>query len=161
MDKSTSANKSGRRRANEEDLNNRLFFRIFRATNNIHTKGTKALASRRTTTQQWSVLGALSRPQASGGMSVGELSQYLSVSRQNLTGILGRLERDGTVERISDTDDRRLKRARLTPKGERLWEDLRPLIHGYYDKALKGFSVKERILFTEFITRLQENLDLI
>ena len=73
------------------EINNRLFFRLFQAANTLHTKGTKALEEFGITTQQWSVLGALSRPVAASGMSVSELSQYLLVSRQNLTGLLNRL----------------------------------------------------------------------
>ena len=69
------------------EINNRLFFRFFQAANTLHTKGTQALDEFGVTTQQWSVLGALSRPQATGGMSVGELSRYLLVSRQNLSGL--------------------------------------------------------------------------
>ena len=77
------------------EINNRLFFRLFQAANTLHTKGTQALDEFGITTQQWSVLGALSRPQAAAGMTVNELSHYLLVSRQNLTGLLSRLERDG------------------------------------------------------------------
>ncbi|MDF2465693.1 MAG: transcriptional regulator, partial [Ramlibacter sp.] len=49
------------------------------------------------TTQQWAVLGALSREKAQGGMSMGDLARYLMVSRQNLSGLIGRMQRDGHV----------------------------------------------------------------
>ena len=41
------------------------------------------------TTQQWAVFGALSRPVAAEGLSVGELARYLMVTRQNLARRLG------------------------------------------------------------------------
>lgn len=141
-----------------EVINNRLFFRLFRATNTLHTKGTKALQSMRTTTQQWSVLGALSRPQAAKGMPVGELSRYLLVSRQNLSGILDRLEREGMIERVTNFEDRRLKSVKLTREGEKLWSNLRPLILQFYDDALEDFSIQEREQFTDYINRLQQNM---
>lgn len=47
------------------------------------------------TTQQWAVLGALWREKAQGGMSIGDLAKYMIVSRQNLSGLIGRMERDG------------------------------------------------------------------
>jgi len=50
------------------------------------------------TTQQWAVLGALSRPEDSEGMSIGDLVRYLMVSRQNLDGLITRMERDGRSE---------------------------------------------------------------
>ncbi len=110
------------------------------------------------TTQQWSVLGALSRPQASTGMSVGELSRYLIVTRQNLTGILDRLERDGVVERVQGSEDRRTKSVKLTAKGQKLWAALRPLIYGFYDAALEGFCQEDRLIFTTYINKLQNNM---
>jgi MarR family transcriptional regulator, organic hydroperoxide resistance regulator len=145
----------------EEAINNRLFFRFFRAANTLHTKGTQALQARNTTTQQWSVLGALSRPQAAEGMTVRELCEYLLVSRQNLSGILDRLERDSSIQRMPGSEDRRTKRVRLTRRGEKLWADLRPLIYGFYDDALEGFSLDDRLLFIEYVSRLQHNMSAI
>lgn len=141
-----------------DEINNRLFFRFFQAANTLHTKGTQALESLGVTTQQWSVLGALSRPQAKDGMSVGDLSKYLLVSRQNLTGVLDRLERDGFVERATDEADRRARKVRLTVAGEELWLKLAEPIRTFYDGALKGLSFDDRIEFIHYINRLQKNM---
>ena len=104
------------------------------------------------------MLGALSRPQAADGMTVGELSTFLLVSRQNLTGILGRLERDGYISRATAEDDRRSRRIRLTPEGEKLWGALDPLIRGFYDRALKGLSFDDRLTLIHYINLLQRNM---
>ncbi len=141
-----------------DEINNRLFFRFFQAANTLHTKGTQALNDFGVTTQQWSVLGALSRPQAAGGMSVGEMSRYLLVSRQNLAGLLGRLERDGLIERATDEDDRRSRKVRLSAKGAELWAALADPIHAFYDAALKDFSFDDRLAFIHYISRLQRNM---
>ncbi|MDE2586303.1 MAG: MarR family transcriptional regulator [Betaproteobacteria bacterium] len=141
-----------------DEINNRLFFRFFQAANTLHTKGTQAMEAVGVTTQQWSVLGALSRPQASTGMSIGELSRYLLVSRQNLTGILTRLERDGLIERVTDEEDRRSRKVKLSAKGEELWVALANPIHDFYDQALKGFSFDDRLAFIHFISLLQRNM---
>ncbi|NEH54105.1 MarR family transcriptional regulator, partial [Rhizobium leguminosarum] len=129
---------------------NRLFFRFFQATNTLHTKGTQALDEFGVTTQQWSVLGALSRPKVKEGMGVGELSRFLLVSRQNLSGILPRLERDGLIERVTSTEDRRSRKVRLSAKGEELWVKLADPIHAFYDEALKGFSFDDRLQFIHY-----------
>ena len=60
----------------------------------LHKTGTRTVAAEGLTTQQWPVLGALSRPQAQGGVSVGDLARYLMVSRQNLSDLISRMERD-------------------------------------------------------------------
>ncbi len=140
------------------EINNRLFFRFFQAANTLHTKGTQALDQFGVTTQQWSVLGALSRPQVQEGMSINELSQYLLVSRQNLTGILKRLEAAGYIERSTGTTDRRSRKVRLTAEGEALWLKLADPIAHFYDDALKGLSFEDRLSFIHLITRLQNNM---
>jgi hypothetical protein len=63
----------------------------------LHQTGTTAVEAEGLTTQQRAVLGALSKPAASGGMSVGDLARYLKV-RQNLSGLLSRMERDGRIQ---------------------------------------------------------------
>lgn len=140
------------------EINNRLFFRFFQAANTLHTKGTQALDESGVTTQQWSVLGALSRPQASEGMSIGELSRYLLVSRQNLSGLLARLERDGIIERLTGEEDRRSRKVRLTTKGDTLWAALADPINDFYDHALKDFSFDDRLQFIHYISLLQRNM---
>jgi len=72
------------------DLANRVFFRLYQCANMLHKTGTRAVESEGLTTQQWAVLGALSRPQVAQGMSVGDLARYLMVSRQNLSGLISR-----------------------------------------------------------------------
>ncbi|WP_050415694.1 MarR family transcriptional regulator [Azoarcus sp. CIB] len=140
------------------EISNRLFFRFFQATNTLHTKGTQALDEFGVTTQQWSVLGALSRPKVKEGMGVGELSRFLLVSRQNLSGILTRLERDGLIERVTSTEDRRSRKVRLSAKGEELWVKLADPIHAFYDEALKGFSFDDRLQFIHYVSLLQRNM---
>jgi len=140
------------------EINNRLFFRFFQAANTLHTMGTRALDEFGITTQQWSVLGALSRPQAAQGMGINELSRFLLVSRQNLTGLLTRLERDGYIERTTDEEDRRSRKVKLTKKGDKLWVALGDPIHDFYDQALKSFSFDDRLAFIHYISLLQRNM---
>lgn len=140
------------------EINNRLFFRLFQVANTLHTKGTQAIEEFGVTTQQWSVLGALSRPQAEGGMSINDLSRLLLVSRQNLTGVLSRLERDGLIERATSEDDRRSRKVRLSKQGQALWLKLQDPIHQFYDKALKDLSFDDRLAFIHYFTKLQNNM---
>ena len=149
---------AGQKAVAAAEINNRLFFRLFQAANTLHRKGTQALDEFGVTTQQWSVLGALSRPEAAPGMAIGELSRYLLMSRQNLAGLLERLERDGYIERIISEEDRRSRKVKLTTKGDELWAALGPSIHSFYDHALKGFAFDDRLAFVHYITRLQRNM---
>lgn len=140
------------------ELSNRLFFRLYQCANLLHKTGTKALDRYGITTQQWAVLGALSRKAVSDGMSVTELAQFLRVSRQNLSGVINRLEAMGYVERVKDATDLRSRRIRLSPQGQPLWTDkLVPMIADYYAKAMAGFSVNDQVAALYFLNRLFEN----
>lgn len=141
-----------------DDINNRLFFRLFQASNTLHTKGTQALESLGVTTGKWSVLGALSRPQAKDGMSIGDLSRYLLVSRQHLSGVLSRLEQEGLIERVTGAADRRSRNICMTSQGEALWQSMEEPIRSFYAGALKGFSFDDRLEFIHYISRLQRNM---
>ncbi len=127
------------------ELDNRIFFRLYQCANMMHKTGTRAVEAEGITTQQWAVLGALSHPDADAGMSVGELAEFLMVSRQNLSGVVARLEALGHLRKTKDASDGRARRIRLTEKGEALWQRLTPMIHDYYTDALGGFSFDDRV----------------
>jgi hypothetical protein len=48
-------------------LANRVFFRLYQCANMLHKTGSRAVEAEGLTTQQWAVLGALSRDEAEGG----------------------------------------------------------------------------------------------
>jgi len=140
-----------------DEIDNRLFFRLFQTANTLHTKGTQALETVGVTTGKWSVLGALCRPQARTGMSIGDLCRYLLVSRQHLSAVLNRLEQDGLIERTAG-EDRRSRHVRMTRKGEALWLTMGEPIRSFYGSALKGFSFDDKLEFIHHLTRLQRNM---
>ena len=138
------------------EVNNRLFFRFFQAANTLQGMGALKLGI---SNQQWAILGALSRPQvAAAGMSVGELSRYLLISRQNLSGVLARLERDGYTQRVVGSEDRRFRKVRLTPRGEELWAGLAEPIGKFYDDALTGLSFDDRLALLHYVGVMQVNM---
>ncbi|RCW71289.1 MarR family transcriptional regulator [Pseudorhodoferax soli] len=140
-------------------LANRLFFRLYQCANMLHKTGTRAVEQEGLTTQQWAVLGALSRPEAGAGMSVGDLARYLKVSRQNLSGLIGRMERDGRVQSGPDPVDRRSRVIRMSEAGRSLWQDeALPKIHGYYGQVLEGFSVNDVTHSLHYLLKLLDNM---
>lgn len=141
------------------DLSNRLFFRLYQCANMLHKTGSRSIEEHGLTTQQWAVLGALSRPQAGGGMKLGDLARYLMVSRQNLSGVVGRLERDGRVESAADPQDGRSRLVRLTPSGRQTWQrQALPKIHAFYEQALDGFSVNDMVHTVHYLLKMLENM---
>lgn len=141
------------------ELANRLFFRLYQCANMLHKTGTRAVEDEGLTTQQWAVLGALSRPETDKGMSVGELARYLMVSRQNLSGLLSRMERDGHIAMKADTQDRRAKLVSMTAFGRKVWQkDASPKILKYYETALDGFSVSDLSHTLHYLLKLLDNM---
>ena len=141
------------------DLANRVFFRLYQCANMLHKTGTRAVESEGLTTQQWAVLGALSRPQAEGGMSMGDLARYLMVSRQNLSGLVSRMERDGHVASAPDGRDRRSRLVTMTASGRHVWQvEAQPKIYGYYQEVLAGFSVNDVTHTLHYMLKLLENM---
>ena len=138
---------------------NHLFFRLYQCANILHKTGTKAVESEGLTTQQWAVLGALSRPDTQEGMSVGDLARYLMVSRQNLSGVVSRMERDGHLSIAPDGRDRRSRLVSITEFGRQVWvEQAQPKIFDYYDKALAGFSINDSAHMLHYLLRMLENM---
>ena len=142
-----------------DDLANRLFFRLYQSANLLHKTGTKALDGTHITTQQWAVIGALARKGYEDGIAVGDLTRFLMVSRQNLTGVLARLERDGLIERAVSPHDSRSRLIRLTSHGRHLWRtDMSDRISTFYDAALAGFSNTDKIHAIHYLDKVLTNL---
>jgi DNA-binding MarR family transcriptional regulator len=125
----------------------------------LHKTGTRAVEDEGLTTQQWAVLGALSREKSQGGMSIGDLARYLMVSRQNLSGLISRMERDGHVAVAASGQDRRSRVVTMTESGRHVWHDLAlPKIHGYYDSILADFSVNDVTHTLHYLLKILENM---
>jgi len=141
------------------ELANRLFFRLYQCANMLHKTGTKAVEEEGLTTQQWAVLGALSRPNVEAGMGVGDLARYLMVSRQNLSGLISRMERDGHITSAPDGRDRRARLITMTDSGRHVWNvQAQPKIHAYYEQALADFSIADIAHSLHYLLKLLENM---
>ena len=142
------------------ELANRLFFRLYQCANMLHKTGTRAVEAQGLTTQQWAVLGALSRPEVADGMSVGDLARYLMVSRQNLSGLISRMERDGHLGSAPDGRDRRSRRITMTESGREVWvNEAQPNIRRYYGQVLAGFSVGDMAHTLHYLLKLLGNME--
>src|SRR5258706_12212776 len=98
----------------------------------------------RLTPQQWAILSVLDR--SGGPMSLAALARSMMVSKQNMTGMMTRLEQLGFAERAGDPEDLRSSRVVLTRRGRSTIEKLRPA-YEQWREALGG-SVSERDLAT-------------
>lgn len=87
------------------------------------------------------VLDALSMQ---GDQEARHLADEVNVARGTLTGIVGRLERRGLVERLPHASDRRSIVVALTDEGRALFELLRPRVLAEQDR-LFGHADADRL----------------
>ncbi len=109
------------------------------------------------TPQQWSVLSALSAEDLP--VTLVALARRLGVTKQNMTGMIARLEQLGLAERYDDPRDLRSSRVQLTRRGRTLVEKVRPA-YTQWLASVGGDALSERDLqtLTRKIDRLIEQL---
>lgn len=150
---------AARRAVVDFEVANRLFFRLYQASNLMHKQGTRYVSAFGATTQQWAVLGALARPLVrDSGMNVKSLIEFLDLSRQNLTAVLDRLEGRDWIERMKDKDDGRSRRIRLTTQGVGVWTAMQEPIGTFYSAALADFSLEDQVTLYKLLDRLKTGL---
>ncbi|MBA3469875.1 MAG: MarR family transcriptional regulator, partial [Herpetosiphonaceae bacterium] len=107
------------------------------------------------TTSQFEILGYL---YATPPVEQQQLQHYSGVTSATLTGILDKLEQRGYLIRTFSSADGRAKVVSLTPLGNDLFAELIDLFHDFEQAMLKGFSLSERALLTDWLQRIAFNL---
>ena len=104
------------------------------------------------TPQQWTVLAALADEE--GAVTLVTLARRLMVTKQNMTGMIARLEQLGLADRSEDPRDLRSSRVTLTRRGRTLVDKLRPAYQEWIGSV--GSAIGERDL--QALTRTVEKL---
>lgn len=111
------------------------------------------------TDQQWRIIRLLAE---NGTMDFQDLAAQACILRPSLTGILTRLEKTGYVVRLKPSNDQRRVYLKLTPLGEKLYNDTNQLVDQRYDDIEAVFT-KEKLhqlhkLLGE-LTTIGQNMD--
>jgi DNA-binding MarR family transcriptional regulator len=104
---------------------------------------------------QLPVLMALKRD---GAMAQSRLVRLAGIEQSSMAQLLSRMERDGLIERSPDPDDGRSRLVRLTEAAARRMPRGRAAMAQASDRALAGFSEKERTQLRAYLRRVQANL---
>jgi DNA-binding MarR family transcriptional regulator len=81
------------------------------------------------------------------------------VSRQNLSGLISRMERDGHVAVAPDGRDRRSRLVSMTASGQHVWHVLaQPKIMAYYEDVLGDFSINDVTHTLHYLLKMVENM---
>lgn len=107
------------------------------------------------TFRQWEVLALIS---IHGEQTQRELGDRMGIEAPTLAGILDRMERDGVLERVPCSEDRRCKRIRATDKAEMLWERGVECARETREQAAAGLTEDELALFKQLCSKIRRNL---
>jgi DNA-binding MarR family transcriptional regulator len=110
----------------------------------------------RVTPQQWAILSVLH--QNGGPMSLAALARSMMVSKQNMTGMMARLEQLGFAERSGDPEDLRSSRVALTRRGRTTIEKLRPAYEAWRNALGANLSERDLAAAAKTIEQLIDNL---
>ena len=130
---------------------------IIRLANLLNRRMGPVFEKANITPQQWSVLSIVG--EAEGPMTLASIARELSVSKQNMTGMIDRLQQLGVVERADDPKDLRSARVQLTRRGRALLDRMAES-YGEWLKSV-GDEVSERDLraLARTVSRLIERLE--
>ena len=103
----------------------------------------------------WIVLNAISDE---GFVSHSILASRAHVDGATITYHVDRAEKLGLVRREADPDDRRVKRLRLTPNGERLRTKLIEDARAFEAQVLAGISDQEQARLRRILAKVRANL---
>jgi DNA-binding MarR family transcriptional regulator len=110
------------------------------------------------TPQQWAVLSVLSEEETP--VTLVALARRLAVTKQNMTGMMARLEQIGVTERQEDPNDLRSSRVSLTRRGRNLVEKLRPAYEEWLRNVGEGkVSERDVQVLARTVNRLIEALE--
>ncbi|MEO8218640.1 MAG: MarR family transcriptional regulator [Acidobacteriota bacterium] len=130
---------------------------IIRSGNLLVRQLTPLLQPWKITPQQWSILRSIASSDSPPSMA--EISRSMAVSKQNITGMIGRLETLGLLRRSGNPDDLRAARISITGKGSRLIAASEPAFRTWLKTTLGDFSERDRKAMIRSIQRLTELLE--
>ncbi|UUN91372.1 MarR family winged helix-turn-helix transcriptional regulator [Pseudomonas extremorientalis] len=102
------------------------------------------------------VLAALKH---SEGLPQAELVRIARVEQSSMAQLLGRMERDGMIERVADPADKRSRLITLTDAARKRMPAARAIMLQGSAQALEGFSEEEEATLLALLLRVNANLE--
>ena len=109
------------------------------------------------TPQQWAVLTTLADEDEPATLVA--VARRLLVTKQNMTGMIARLEDLGLAERHGDPSDLRSSRVQLTRRGRTLVERVRPAYDAWITSLAEGLPERDVQSLARTVERLIERLE--
>ncbi|MBN2491713.1 MAG: MarR family transcriptional regulator [Planctomycetes bacterium] len=134
----------------------RLVVTVVRAAERLQKAADRFLRDYGITVAQFNLLAALAANRDSLPQS--EIGTRLVVSRANVTGLVGRLQRLGLCRVDLDAADGRIRRVRLTPEGRRLLDRIEQPYFREIRRLTRGLEAARLQHAVDTLERLLEQL---
>ena len=115
-----------------------------------------ALAKMDLTSSQGRIIGFIARQ--SEAPCCRDLEQHFHLSHPSISGTLSRLEKKGFLEARPDSEDHRLKRLYLLPKGQECHQQIQATIQSMEDRIVRDFTPEEQELLSQLLNRALANI---
>jgi len=93
-----------------------------------------------------------------GDLTIGELSNKNGLAFSTTTDLVDRMEKNKLVERIRDTNDRRVVRIHVLSKGRKIIKEVIKKRQEYLGNVLENFSTEETETLNELLMFLYEQM---
>ncbi|WP_176541066.1 MULTISPECIES: MarR family winged helix-turn-helix transcriptional regulator [unclassified Bacillus (in: firmicutes)] len=139
-----------------EEVKTNITLDIFRSSNLLSRYGAKMVADvGLNSIQQWVILRTIINR---GEISIGELKEEMLVTKQNMTGMINRLQQSNLVTLFQDPEDKRRTRVKITEEGIRVYEQLKSLRNDFNAQTYHIYTDQEIVVLSDFLSRLVEHL---
>jgi len=139
-----------------ENLKTNITLDFLRISNLLSRYGAKMVADvGLNSIQQWVILKAIIEK---GDISIGEIKEETLVTKQNMTGMINRLQQANLVELFTDPEDKRRTRVKVTEEGERIYEQLSSSRDEFNGKSYNIYNDQEIVVLSNLLSRLVEHL---
>jgi DNA-binding MarR family transcriptional regulator len=92
------------------------------------------------------------------GSSVKDIAGRLQLDSSAITGLIDRLAKEGLVERVLDSADRRSLKIFLTLQGKELAEEILPLAEDFNQQVKGVLESSEAVIFETLLHKLDDRL---
>ncbi|MCM3739925.1 MarR family transcriptional regulator [Oceanobacillus luteolus] len=93
-----------------------------------------------------------------GDLTIGELSNRISLAFSTTTDLVDRMEKNDLVERIRDEKDRRVVRIHLLEKGKVIIHEVIEKRQEYLQEVLQGFDVEQAATLNHLLDLLYNRM---
>lgn len=139
-----------------ENLKTNITLDFIRISNLLSRNGSKMVADvGLNSIQQWVILRTIIEK---GEISIGELKEETLVTKQNMTGMINRLQQSNLVALFPDPEDKRRTRVKITEEGNRVYEKLKSSRNDFNANTYHIYNDHEIMVLSDLLSRLIEHL---